>query len=128
VKVTKQNLKKMGTGFDRIRKICKKENTPFPEITFNENYFYTLFQPSLEYAQIARTTEKVTEKVTENQGRILELIRKDKTITAKRLSHSIGISERKIKENLKKLKEKRLLQRVGPDKGGFWEIEESVTK
>jgi len=34
----------------------------------------------------------------------------------------IGISERKIKENIKKLKEKGLLKRVGPAKGGYWVV------
>jgi len=27
---------KMGTGFERIREVCKKENAPFPEIEFNQ--------------------------------------------------------------------------------------------
>jgi hypothetical protein len=30
----------------------------------------------------------------------------------------VGISERKIKENIRVLKEKGLLKRVGPDRGG----------
>jgi ATP-dependent DNA helicase RecG len=34
----------------------------------------------------------------------------------------IGISLRKIKENISKLKDKGLLERVGPDKGGHWKI------
>ena len=32
------------------------------------------------------------------------------------------ISERKVKENLTKLKVKSLLKRIGPDKGGHWEV------
>jgi ATP-dependent DNA helicase RecG len=134
---------KMGTGFERIREVCRKENAPFPEIEFNENYFYVTFRQSHEYLKLAaeereRVTEKVeekaiekaiekveekaTEKVTENQKRILEEIIKNKYITVKRLSEIIGISERKTQENIKKLKGKRLLKRVGPDKGGYWEI------
>lgn len=69
---------------------------------------------------MAGQIEKVTEKVTENQVKILEEIKKDKFITAKKLSLVVGISERKIKENIKKLKEKKLLKRIGPDKGGYW--------
>jgi len=71
---------------------------------------------------MAEAKEKVTEKVTENQGRILGAIEKDNCVTAKKLSVIIGISERKIKENIKKLKQKGLLERVGPDKGGYWKI------
>lgn len=65
---------------------------------------------------------KAKEKVTEKQIKIIEEIRKDKFVTAKRLSETVGISERKIKENIKRLKEKGLLKRIGPDKGGHWEI------
>jgi len=131
---------KMGTGFERIREVCKKENTPFPEIEFDENYFYVTFRQSNEYLKLAaeeereggtekvkekaieKVIEKVGERVTENQKRILEEIIKNKYITIKRLSESIGISERKTQENIKKLKGKSLLKRVGPDKGGYWEV------
>jgi len=50
------------------------------------------------------------------------LAEKNKYITVKRLSDSIGISERKTQENIKKLKGKRLFRRVGPDKEGYWEV------
>jgi len=128
----------MGTGFERIKEICKKENSPFPEIEFNENYFYVTFRQSEEYLKLAgeaekvpqkvpekvtiKVTERVTERVTEKQRIILEKIKKDRFITAKHLAVIVGISERKIKENIKKLKDKGLLKRLGPSKGGYWEI------
>jgi len=71
---------------------------------------------------IKKVIEKVGERVTENQKKILEEIIRNKYITIKRLSESIGISERKTQENINKLKGKRLLKRVGPDKGGYWEV------
>ncbi len=49
-------------------------------------------------------------------------MKKDKNVTAKRLSEIVGISERKIKENIKLLKNKALVKRIGPDRGGYWEI------
>jgi len=125
---------KMGTGFDRIREICKKENVPFPDIELNENYFYVTFKQSEDYLKLAgetkvapegfpgRVTIKVTERVTEKQVMILEEIRKDRFVTIKYLSGVVGISERKIKENIKKLKDKKMLKRVGPNRGGYWEI------
>ncbi|MBU2638123.1 MAG: winged helix-turn-helix transcriptional regulator [Nanoarchaeota archaeon] len=67
-------------------------------------------------------TEKVTEKVTENQIKILAEIKKDSHISAEKMSEAVGISSRKIKDNLKKLKNKGLLKRRGPDKGGYWEV------
>ena len=67
-------------------------------------------------------TEKVTEKVTENQDKIISLILKNSKITIKELSITLNISPKNVKENLSKLKQKEMLERVGPDKGGYWKI------
>jgi len=117
---------KMGTGFERIKEVCDRENAPFPEIEFDESYFYVTFHQSQEYLKLVEekeeVTEKVTEKVTENQMRILDELRKDKYATIKYMSSVIGISERKTKKNIAKLKEKGLLRRLGPARGGHWEV------
>ena len=64
----------------------------------------------------------MTEKVTENQLKILDLIGLDKFITIEKMKKEIGISPKSIKENIKKLKQKNLIERIGPDKGGYWKI------
>jgi predicted HTH transcriptional regulator len=38
------------------------------------------------------------------------------------LSEIIGISQTAIENNITKLKEKGLLKRIGPAKGGHWEV------
>lgn len=43
-------------------------------------------------------------------------------MSAKALSDSVGISIRKTEENLRKLREKNLLKRIGPARGGYWEV------
>lgn len=111
---------KMGSGMKRMRDICKKENAPYPKIKYTDIHFYIIFRQSREYLKMTKPETKVTEKVTENQRKILEEISKYEHITVKRLSAIVGISERKIKENISKLKQNKLLKRIGPDKGGYW--------
>jgi len=67
-------------------------------------------------------TDKVTEKVTENQKVIIELLNENNNYTTAELAQKVGISQRKVKENLRKLKEKGLLKRIGSAKKGYWEI------
>jgi len=43
-------------------------------------------------------------------------------ITTKELSEQVKISQRKIKENIGKLKDKDLIKRNGKAKGGHWEL------
>ena len=69
-----------------------------------------------------KVTERVTEKVTENQAIIIREMEKDSFITAVSLAKILGISLRKTKENIKKLQQKGLIRRIGPDKGGYWQI------
>jgi ATP-dependent DNA helicase RecG len=67
---------------------------------------------------------KVGNKVgnlTDNQQMILEQIQLNNKISASKLSEIIGISTRKIEENLAKLKEQSILQRVGGTRG-YWVI------
>jgi ATP-dependent DNA helicase RecG len=65
---------------------------------------------------------KGPEKVTANQQKILNNIGKKPDITREELAAKVGISLSKIKENISKLKNKGLLERIGPDKGGYWKI------
>ncbi|HXV27798.1 MAG TPA: winged helix-turn-helix transcriptional regulator, partial [bacterium] len=69
-----------------------------------------------------KVPEKVPERVTVNQKKIIGIISQDARITIEKIARSVGISERKTKSNIAKLKEKGLLRRIGPDKGGYWEI------
>jgi predicted HTH transcriptional regulator len=53
---------------------------------------------------------------------ILDCISQNPRITSEELAKIIGISLRKIKANISKLKSKGLLERIGPDKGGYWKV------
>ena len=67
-------------------------------------------------------TDKVTDKVTDNQSLILQYIFEQQKITTRELAEKVGISQRKIKENIAKLKTTGLIKRIGPAKGGHWEV------
>ena len=78
--------------------------------------------------KVANKLQKVTEKaqqlgdvLTENKLRILHLIIEDPYITKSDLVSTIGISYTSISRNIEAMRGK-YLRRVGPNKGGFWEI------
>ena len=43
-------------------------------------------------------------------------------MTAKEIAVKIEISHRKTQENINKLQIMGLLNRIGPDKGGYWQV------
>jgi ATP-dependent DNA helicase RecG len=50
----------------------------------------------------------------------MNIIKSNNTITAKRIALEIGVSLRKVEVIISKLKQKDLLQYIGPVKGGYW--------
>jgi len=59
--------------------------------------------------------------LTDNQQMIIEQVQLNNKISASKLSDIVGISKRKIEENLAKLKKQGILQRLGGTRG-YWEI------
>ena len=80
------------------------------------------FPYSPEY--MTRVGEKVGEKLTANQQRILDFLVQHPQMAAVELAKRIGISKRKIEQNTATLKKMGRLKRIGPDKGGHWEVVE----
>ena len=100
---------------------------PAPHFKFGD--FYTIifyrkqYIPQSEEKQSGKTFgEKVGEKLTRNQQSIIQEIIHNPYVSARELSEIVGISSRKIEENIRKLKAQGVLRRIGPAKGGHWEV------
>jgi ATP-dependent DNA helicase RecG len=46
----------------------------------------------------------------------------DQELSIERLAKKLGITVRSIERNISGLKEKGLLERIGPDRTGYWKI------
>ena len=62
------------------------------------------------------------ESSLKSSQKILELISTSPSITISEIADHLGITKRGVDKNIKKLKEKGIIRRVGPDKGGYWEV------
>ena len=92
-----------------------------PEI-LEDDIFKIIVPLNNNYSFDANTKKESETKIhlSVNQEKILQEIKNDSSVTAKILSEKIGISERKIQDNLKFLKEKNLISRIGGNKNGKW--------
>ena len=66
-----------------------------------------------------KTREKTKEKTRE---KILAVMRAMPDVTTAELANAMGLSIAGINWNIRKLKDENLIRRVGPDKGGHWEV------
>ena len=70
--------------------------------------------------------ENIVENIVENlsamRGSIVKIIWKNPRATAQSISKEVGIAPRNVQEHLKYLQKAGILRRIGPDKGGHWEV------
>lgn len=111
-----------GSGVDTIKKGWKENGWAEPqvrEIYDPEQVELTLYLGSTAANTTKKTTKKTTEKTTE---KILAALKSNPHLSNKELAELCGITEDGIYYNMRKLKESGQIRRVGPDKGGHWEI------
>ena len=77
--------------------------------------------------EIDNTTQKTTqghESTTQKttQERLIELLKANPNLSRSDLATLLKLSEDGVKYQIKKLKDKGIIKRVGPDKGGYWEV------
>ena len=104
------------------------ESTPFIEFMLDV-ILKTLLKLQKENDKVGeKVGEKVGRNLTENQKAIIGYMMETPKISAKSLSELVGISSRKIEENIKKLKKENVIKRIGANKGGYWKVVEKRKK
>ena len=57
-----------------------------------------------------------------SREKIIVLLSEDNTLSAAALAWRIGISPKAVEKHIAKMKADGVLKRVGPDKGGHWQV------
>lgn len=134
-------IERMGTGtLDMIRR-CVAAGLPEPEFSVTDGFITTVSRLDRgavpesgadTHESTTETTQKTTQKTTQEttqettqkttQERILTLLATEPRITRRKLAKRLGISPDGAKYHLNKLRAAGIIQHVGPDKGGHWEI------
>jgi len=121
---------------ERIKNLVEKYELPMVNIYFSKRLFEVTFQrPDLQlnsykrrvidgkgFEYIRKDLQKDLIKLNKNQKRIVTEIKKNNFITQKELSKIVGITEKNIRNNIAKLKNLNIIKRIGPAKGGHWEV------
>ena len=72
--------------------------------------------------KVAEKSGEVAEKFSETEERIIALIRANPHITQKMLSEAIGLTRQYVGRCMDSLQARNIIRRIGPDKGGYWEV------
>jgi len=124
-------IEKYGTGFIRIRQWLKE----YPDVGYEISEMGDFFR-----IQVFQTTgsdlrndlknkpgdlkNDLINQLTlpDSQKRILLAVLENRFVTQQQLSEQIGITPKNIRNNMEKLRQRGLLERVGPLKGGHWKV------
>jgi ATP-dependent DNA helicase RecG len=120
-----------GYGFDKMFNGWLSYYKQKPVVSGDiDNYkieFYFADAMSENIAKVPRkgsifTSEESITGSQKSSQKILVLLKNNSQITIEELAIKIGISDRAVKKHLSNLKKLRLIRRIGPDKGGYWQI------
>lgn len=113
-------IESWGRGIEKIRNACEEEGIPMPEYMINPSDIMIKFTAPED--QVVRVTEKVTEKVTDREQQVINLLYRDPGYTTTAMAHEMGVSRKTISNYLKSLQDKNLIERIGSDRKGYWKI------
>ncbi|MBF0595590.1 MAG: winged helix-turn-helix transcriptional regulator, partial [Candidatus Omnitrophica bacterium] len=127
----------VGSGTSKIIEWCRQWGLPEP--TYGEaggSFTIVFYNPapgevlSKDLAQGGQKgwSEKVVrkggQKLTTKQVELMGLLQQFPEISRKEISAKLDINESAVQRRLDALRKKGLVRRVGPDKGGCWEVHE----
>lgn len=138
-------VKEFGEGVDRLYEVMKDAGLPKPEYKVDSFMLYATIRNKRIGDRIGdrigekigdRVGEKVGENtdgngynsgtiiasITENQEKILAIMRHKPTVSAYEIGEKIGLSLRNVEMNIRKLKAAGLLARKGAARGGYWVV------
>jgi ATP-dependent DNA helicase RecG len=113
-----------GRGIERIFCACTTAGTPPPALRCEQNGLWADF----EFGSAADTSfreagERTGEKTGEKtRDKILGLIRVNPDMSMQTMASFLGLTRKGVEWQVRKLKQAGILRRIGPDKGGHWEI------
>ena len=114
-------MEKAGTGIQRITDACKANGN---NCTFD---FTDAFWITINSNNVTDDTDDVTDNVTDNvtgsrKNQIIRLIQENNQISMTQLAKKLSVTKMTIVRDIARLKEDNIIKRIGPAKGGHWQV------
>ena len=107
-----------GRGIERIINGCKDAGCPEPTFECKSGEIWTVFH----YGEIKSVQKNVQKSVQKSVQKIVSLIKANPHITTQAIADQLGINRSGVARHIKRLQEQGIIRRIGPDKGGYWEV------
>lgn len=119
---------------ERIFSACRDAKSPVPEIQLDGHDLWVEFPYSKTYMEKLQGDISSKNTAVKSSGKssgkgsgkssevIITMLRNNKTMTIPELAEALSISTRAVEKNIQKLQNAGRLKRIGPAKGGYWDV------
>ena len=110
------------------RASCRESGTPRPTIDYEPGGIWIKFPFSTAY--LAKTSNGPNAKKSSGKSsgktddKIIAIARKSPSVSIPQMAEILGISTRAVEKQIRQLKQTKRLLRIGPAKGGIWQVVE----
>lgn len=123
-------VKEFGEGVDRMCRELSAIGTKEPQyhlvaFIMKASVWANLLEEGQEKTisdQKRPESDQVSDRISDQIKMILELIKEKPQISRSEISRKMGLHESSVKRRLKMKVDKGIIQRIGSDKGGYWQI------
>jgi len=118
-------------GVQNVKDLLKANKNPEPQFNVDKITVFEVITPIAgpedAYEKDRKRTEnrqKTDRKISNRQQKIIDLIRANAEISQNEMASYLGIARSTVAKDIKHLQECEIIFRIGPDKGGHWEIKD----
>ncbi len=116
-------IENWGRGIEKICIALKADGLPMPEYTIHPDDIMMKFtNPESSSRQPNRIPQQLSVKLSVTEIKTLELLIEDPGYTMQQLAEKMNVSRKTVSGYLKSLKNKGVIERIGDNKNGHWEI------
>ena len=120
-----KDIERWGSGIKRIHDECVAAGIRVDFKRAKTGFVVIFYRPKWEEGEGLEGDQsgksKVKSKMKSNE-KVVRLIAEKPTITTQKIAESLGLSLAGIEKIIRTLKQQERLRRIGPDKGGHWEV------
>ncbi len=128
-----KSIEQFGSGFKRINSLCKDAGIKY-SYEFSDDGFTFIFYRKPNNAFVRKNENKtdgtvngigsgtVNISLNKNEQAVYSLLEKNPYYTRQELADATSKSLRTIQRTLDSLRKKDLIERIGSDKSGYWEV------
>lgn len=107
-----------GTGFERVFRLCGENRYRYSNNQFGFTFEFIRSNDSISDSK----NDSITIRLTKTEKAVLDILGTDQTFSKNDIAVRIGKSPATVQRAIKRLTEKGLIKRVGPNKNGYWTI------